>query len=277
MTGLVFNDIGWEKKTYVMGIINATPDSFSGDGIGEDLEVGVSLALSFFDSGADILDIGGESTRPPSLYGNVREISEKEEIDRVIPLIEGIRAKSSGMISVDTSKSAVAEAAIKAGANIVNDVWALKKDPAMLEVVASEKVYVVLMHNESNPNYEDVVHDTIESLKRSVDEAVRGGISEDLIIIDPGIGFGKDIFQNLEILRRLEEYKLIGRPILIGTSRKSTIGKILQLPIQERTYGTAATIAIAIAKGANIVRVHDVAEMAQVCIMSDAVIRGRAQ
>ena len=277
MTGLVFNDIGWEKKTYVMGIINATPDSFSGDGIGEDLEVGVSLALSFFDSGADILDIGGESTRPPSLYGNVREISEKEEIDRVIPLIQGIRAKSSGMISVDTSKSAVAEAAIKAGANIVNDVWALKKDPAMLEVVASEKVYVVLMHNESNPNYEDVVHDTIESLKRSVDEAVRGGISEDLIIIDPGIGFGKDIFQNLEILRRLEEYKLIGRPILIGTSRKSTIGKILQLPIQERTYGTAATVAIAIAKGANIVRVHDVAEMAQVCIMSDAVIRGRAQ
>lgn len=277
MTGLVFNDIGWEKKTYVMGIINATPDSFSGDGIGEDLEVGISLALSFFDSGADILDIGGESTRPPSLYGNVREISEKEEIDRVIPLIEGIRAKSSGMISVDTSKSAVAEAAIKAGANIVNDVWALKKDPAMLEVVASEKVYVVLMHNEANPNYEDVVYDTIESLKRSVDEAVRGGISEDLIIIDPGIGFGKDIFQNLEILRRLEEYKLIGRPILIGTSRKSTIGKILRLPIQERTYGTAATVAIAIAKGANIVRVHDVAEMAQVCIMSDAVIRGRAQ
>lgn len=277
MTGLVFNDIGWEKKTYVMGIINATPDSFSGDGIGEDLEVGVSLALSFFDSGADILDIGGESTRPPSLYGNVREISEKEEIDRVIPLIEGIRAKSSGMISVDTSKSAVAEAAIKAGANIVNDVWALKKDPAMLEVVASEKVYVVLMHNEANPNYEDVVYDTIESLKRSVDEAVRGGIPEDLIIIDPGIGFGKDIFQNLEILRRLEEYKLIGRPILIGTSRKSTIGKILRLPIQERTYGTAATVAIAIAKGANIVRVHDVAEMAQVCIMSDAVIRGRAQ
>ena len=277
MTRLVFNDIGWEKKTYVMGIINATPDSFSGDGIGEDLEVGITLALSFFDSGADILDIGGESTRPPSLYGNVREISEKEEIDRVIPLIQGIRAKSSGMISVDTSKSAVAEAAIKAGANIVNDVWALKKDPAMLEVVASEKVYVVLMHNESNPNYEDVVYDTIESLKRSVDEAVRGGIPEDLIIIDPGIGFGKDIFQNLEILRRLEEYKLIGRPILIGTSRKSTIGKILRLPIQERTYGTAATVAIAIAKGANIVRVHDVAEMAQVCIMSDAVIRGRAQ
>jgi len=277
VTGLVFNDIGWEKKTYVMGIINATPDSFSGDGIGEDLEVGITLALSFFDSGADILDIGGESTRPPSLYGNVREISEKEEIDRVIPLIEGIRAKSSGMISVDTSKSAVAEAAIKAGANIVNDVWALKKDPAMLEVVASEKVYVVLMHNEANPNYEDVVYDTIESLKRSVDEAVRGGIPEDLIIIDPGIGFGKDIFQNLEILRRLEEYKLIGRPILIGTSRKSTIGKILGLPIQERTYGTAATVAIAIAKGANIVRVHDVAEMAQVCIMSDAVIRGRAQ
>ena len=142
MTGLVFNDIGWEKKTYVMGIINATPDSFSGDGIGEDLEVGISLALSFFDSGADILDIGGESTRPPSLYGNVREISEKEEIDRVVPLIAGIRAKSSGMISVDTSKSAVAEAAIKAGANIVNDVWALKKDPAMLEVVASEKVFL---------------------------------------------------------------------------------------------------------------------------------------
>ena len=277
MKDSVFDDTRWGKKTYVMGIINATPDSFSGDGIGENVEVGVSLALSFFDSGADILDIGGESTRPPSLYGNVRDISGKEEIDRVIPLIEGIRAKSSGMISVDTSKSVVADLAIKAGANIVNDVWALKKDPAMVEVVASAKVYVVLMHNESNPNYDDVVYDTIESLKRSVDEAVRGGISEDLIIIDPGIGFGKDIFQNLEILRRLEEYKLIGRPILIGTSRKSTIGNILRLPIQERTYGTAATIAIAISKGANIVRVHDVAEMAQVCIMSDAVIRGRAQ
>ena len=277
VTDSVFDDTRWGKKTYVMGIINATPDSFSGDGIGENVEVGVSLALSFFDSGADILDIGGESTRPPSLYGNVRDISGKEEIDRVIPLIEGIRAKSSGMISVDTSKSVVADLAIKAGANIVNDVWALKKDPAMVEVVASAKVYVVLMHNESNPNYDDVVYDTIESLKRSVDEAVRGGISEDLIIIDPGIGFGKDIFQNLEILRRLEEYKLIGRPILIGTSRKSTIGNILRLPIQERTYGTAATIAIAISKGANIVRVHDVAEMAQVCIMSDAVIRGRAQ
>lgn len=277
MTDSVFDDTRWEKKTYVMGIINATPDSFSGDGIGENVEVGVSLALSFFDSGADILDIGGESTRPPSLYGHVRDISGKEEIDRVIPLIEGIRGKSSGMISVDTSKSVVADLAIKAGANIVNDVWALKKDPAMVEVVASAKVYVVLMHNEANPNYDDVVYDTIESLKRSVDEAVRGGISEDLIIIDPGIGFGKDIFQNLEILRRLEEYKLIGRPILIGTSRKSTIGNILRLPIQERTYGTAATIAIAISKGANIVRVHDVAEMAQVCIMSDAVIRGRAQ
>ena len=276
MTNSVFDDTRWGKKTYVMGIINATPDSFSGDGIAENVEVGVSLALSFFDSGADILDIGGESTRPPSLYGNVRDISGKEEIDRVIPLIEGIRAKSSGMISVDTSKSVVADLAIKAGANIVNDVWALKKDPAMVEVVASAKVYVVLMHNESNPNYNDVVYDTIESLKRSVDEAVRGGISEDLIIIDPGIGFGKDIFQNLEILRRLEEYKLIGRPILIGTSRKSTIGNILRLPIQERTYGTAATIAIAISKGANIVRVHDVAETAQVCIMSDAVIRGRA-
>ena len=277
MTELVFTDTGWEKKTYVMGIINATPDSFSGDGINGNIEAGVSQALRFYSEGADILDIGGESTRPQSLYGNVKDISGKEEINRVVPLVKEIRARSGGMISVDTSKSAVADAAIKAGANMVNDVWALKKDPEMVEVVASAKVYVVLMHNDSNPSYSDVVYDTIESLKKSVDKAVRDGIPEDLIIIDPGIGFGKDMHQNLTILRRLEEYKSIGRPILVGTSRKSTIGNILQVPVHERTYGTAASIAIAIAKGTNIVRVHDVGEMAQVCKMSDAIIREGAQ
>ena len=274
---MVFTDTGWEKKTYVMGIINATPDSFSGDGINGNIEAGVSQALSFYSEGADILDIGGESTRPQSLYGNVKDISGKEEINRVVPLVKEIRARSGGMISVDTSKSAVADAAIKAGANMVNDVWALKKDPEMVEVVASAKVYVVLMHNDPNPSYSDVVYDTIESLKKSVDKAVRDGIPEDLIIIDPGIGFGKDMHQNLTILRRLEEYKSIGRPILVGTSRKSTIGNILQVPVHERTYGTAASIAIAIAKGTNIVRVHDVGEMAQVCKMSDAIIREGAQ
>ncbi len=277
MTELVFTDTGWEKKTYVMGIINATPDSFSGDGINGNIEAGVSQALSFYSEGADILDIGGESTRPQSLYGNVKDISGKEEINRVVPLVKEIRARSGGMISVDTSKSAVADAAIKAGANMVNDVWALKKDPEMVEVVASAKVYVVLMHNDPNPSYSDVVYDTIESLKKSVDKAVMDGIPEDLIIIDPGIGFGKDMHQNLTILRRLEEYKSIGRPILVGTSRKSTIGNILQVPVHERTYGTAASIAIAIAKGTNIVRVHDVGEMAQVCKMSDAIIREGAQ
>ena len=277
MTELVFTDTGWEKKTYVMGIINATPDSFSGDGINGNIEAGVSQALRFYSEGADILDIGGESTRPQSLYGNVKDISGEEEISRVAPLVKEIRARSGGMISVDTSKSAVADAAIKAGANMVNDVWALKKDPEMVEVVASAKVYVVLMHNDSNPSYSDVVYDTIESLKKSVDKAVRDGIPEDLIIIDPGIGFGKDMRQNLTILRRLEEYKSIGRPILVGTSRKSTIGNILQVPVHERTYGTAASIAIAIAKGTNIVRVHDVGEMAQVCKMSDAIIREGAQ
>ena len=277
MTELVFTDTGWEKKTYVMGIINATPDSFSGDGLNGNIEAGVSQALRFYNEGADILDIGGESTRPQSLYGNVKDISGKEEINRVVPLVKEIRARSGGMISVDTSKSAVADAAIKAGANMVNDVWALKKDPEMVEVVASAKIYVVLMHNDSNPSYSDVVYDTIESLKKSVDKAVRDGISEDLIIIDPGIGFGKDMHQNLTILRRLEEYKSIGRPILVGTSRKSTIGNILQVPVHERTYGTAASIAIAIAKGTNIVRVHDVGEMAQVCKMSDAIIREGAQ
>ena len=277
MTELVFTDTGWEKKTYVMGIINATPDSFSGDGINGNIEAGVSQALRFYSEGADILDIGGESTSPQSLYGNVKDISGKEEINRVVPLVKEIRARSGGMISVDTSKSAVADAAIKAGANMVNDVWALKKDPEMVEVVASAKVYVVLMHNDPNPSYSDVVYDTFESLKKSVDKAVRDGIPEDLIIIDPGIGVGKDMHQNLTILRRLEEYKSIGRPILVGTSRKSTIGNILQVPVHERTYGTAASIAIAIAKGTNIVRVHDVGEMAQVCKMSDAIIREGAQ
>ena len=275
MINLAFNDIQWDRKTYVMGIINSTPDSFSGDGISGDVKAGISLGLKFFESGADLLDIGGESTRPPSLYRDVKEISGEEEIDRIVPVIEGIRANSTGMISVDTSKSTVADAAIRAGASMVNDVWALKKDPEMAQVIADAEVHVVLMHNEINPDYGDVVYDTIEGLKKSVDNAVRMGISEELIIIDPGIGFGKNTRENLTILSRLEEYKSIGRPVLIGTSRKSTIGTVLQLPVRERRYGTAATVAIAIAKNVNIVRVHDVVEMVQVCAMSDAIIRGK--
>ena len=236
----------------------------------------IGEACHIFDLFSYFIDAPATEVNTTALGGK-RDISGEEEINRVAPLVKEIRARSGGMISVDTSKSAVADAAIKAGANMVNDVWALKKDPEMVEVVASAKVYVVLMHNDSNPSYSDVVYDTIESLKKSVDKAVRDGIPEDLIIIDPGIGFGKDMRQNLTILRRLEEYKSIGRPILVGTSRKSTIGNILQVPVHERTYGTAASIAIAIAKGTNIVRVHDVGEMAQVCKMSDAIIREGAQ
>ena len=263
----------WKKKTYVMGIINATPDSFSGDGLSGDLDAGVSLAFDFIRSGADILDIGGESTRPPSLYGNVDFISDSEEIKRVVPLIAEIRSKSKVMISIDTSKAKVAEAAIQAGANMVNDVWGLKKDPEMAALVASAKVHVVIMHNQANPSYRDVVTDSIESLKKSVSDAIENGISENSIIIDPGIGFGKNMSENLTVLRRLDEYKCIGMPILIGTSRKSTIGKILDLPVQERTYGTAATVAISIWNGANIVRVHDVYKMKQVCAMTDAIVK----
>lgn len=261
-------------KTLVMGVINATPDSFSGDGIGIDVDAALGQAHHFLQNGVDLIDVGGVSSRPASIYRDVKPISAQEEIDRIIPIIDAITSKLDVIISVDTHKSKVAREAIKTGADIVNDIWGFEKDPDMVHVVRKTDVEVILMHNADIPSYDDVVEDCIDHLKKVVDKAVGSGIKRERIIIDPGIGFAKTASQNLEILRRLSEFKIIGSPILVGTSRKSTIGTVLDLPVNQRLEGTAATVAISIAKGADIVRVHDVAEMAKVVRMSDAIVRG---
>ena len=262
------------SRTLVMGVINATPDSFSGDGIGIDVDAALIQANHFVQNGVDLIDVGGESTRPSSIYKGVKSISVQDEIDRVIPIIDAITSKLDVTVSVDTYKSKVAVEAIRKGASIVNDVWAFEKDTEMANVVKTTDVEVILMHNTDSPTYGDVVDDCIRHLKRVVDKAVEFGIKRDRIIIDPGIGFAKTPTQNLEILRRLSEFKVLGYPIMVGTSRKSTIGSVLDLPVDQRLEGTAATIAISIAKGADIVRVHDVMEMSRVVKMSDAIVRG---
>ena len=270
----VLESLPFGTRTFVMGVLNVTPDSFSGDGLGSDVNTALSRASRFIEEGVDIIDVGGESTRPSGIYEGVQEIQEEEEIRRVIPVIDAIKSRTNVLISVDTYKANVALAAVNAGASIVNDIWGMQRDPDMTSVISSTGCSVVLMHNTSNPDYSDVVQDTIFTLSEMVDRAVRSGVNKESILIDPGIGFGKTVKQNLEILRRLDEYKTIGRPLLVGTSRKSTIGNVLDLPVDERLEGTAATVALAIAKGVDIVRVHDVKEMIRVSRMSDAIVRG---
>jgi len=262
------------SKTLIMGVINATPDSFSGDGIDIDVDAALRQANHFVKNGVDLIDVGGESSRPSSIYKGVKSISVQDEIDRVVPIVEIITSELDVRVSVDTFKSKVAWEAIKKGASIVNDIWSFEKDADMANVVKNTDVDVILMHNTDNPKYGDVVEDCIRGLKRVVDRAVKFGVKKDRIIIDPGIGFAKTPTQNLEILRRLSEFKVLGFPILVGTSRKSTIGAVLGLPVDQRLEGTAATVAICITKGADIVRVHDVAEMSRVVKMSDAIVRG---
>ena len=267
----------WGKRTYVMGVINVTPDSFSNDGVGDDVEAAVRVASEFQENGADIIDVGGESTRPPGIYGGSEPVSADEELSRVLPMIEAIRGETDLPVSIDTYKATVAQAAIEAGASMINDVWALQRDPEMLRVAADAEVPVVLMHNQVGTEYDDVVPDVIEGLRRRVDAAVEGGVRAENIIVDPGMGFGKTAEQNLAILRRLDEFESLGLPLLVGMSRKSTIGYVLDLPVEERVEGTAATVALSIAGGADIVRVHDVKEMARVARMTDAVVRGWSQ
>ena len=245
----------WGSRTYIMGIINLTPDSFSGDGLGEDTAAAVAQAQRYAEEGADILDIGGESTRP----GHV-PVTAEEEIRRVVPTLHAIRQAVSLPISIDTYKSAVAAAALAAGANMVNDIWGLRRDPRMAEVVATSRVPVVLMHNQEGTDYHDLMADIVRTLRESVALAREAGVADSNIIIDPGIGFGKRREHNLEVLARLGELRVLGRPILLGTSRKSTIGHLLGTPPHDRLEGTAATVALGIANGADIVRVHDVKE-----------------
>lgn len=259
----------WGNRTYVMGIINLSPDSFSGDGLGDDIPAIVEQALRFQDEGADFLDVGAESTRP-----GARPITPEEEIRLLVPALEAVGAVAKLPVSVDTYKANVARAAVAAGAGIINDVWGLKFDPRLAEVAAESGAPLILMHNQANREYGNLISDVMESLLTSVGIAAAAGVSRDNLALDPGIGFGKTPDHNLEILNHLDELKALGFPLLVGTSRKSTIGYVLDLPVEERLEGTAATVALSIARGADIVRVHDVKQMARVCRMTDAIIRG---
>ncbi|MFZ5817105.1 MAG: dihydropteroate synthase [Bacillota bacterium] len=258
------------RRTQIMGILNVTPDSFSDGGRYLSVERAVAHALRMIGEGADIIDIGGESTRPGHL-----PVDAEEEKRRVLPVIRAVRqAAPDVLISIDSYKAEVAEAALEAGADILNDVWGMQRDPAMARVAARHRAPVVLMHNQHGTEYRELLGDMIAFFQRSVELGRQAGLPEELVIIDPGIGFGKTPLQNLEVLQRLAELKVLGRPILLGTSRKSTIGKVLGgLPPEERVEGTAATVALGIAFGAEIVRVHDVLEMKRVAVMTDAILR----
>jgi len=264
----------WGTKTFVMGVLNVTPDSFSRDGVGTDVERAVEQALRFQKWGADIIDIGGESTRPASIYPDSEMVSVVDELDRVLPVIEALTHLLEIPISIDTYKSEVATQAIASGAEIVNDVWGLTRDPDIGAVIAKSGVPVILTHNQAHIRYRDVVPDVFGRLHELAQNAIELGISKENIILDPGMGFGKTAQHNLQILRRLREFDALDLPLLVGMSRKSTIGYVLDLPVDDRIEGTAATVAISIANGADIVRVHDVKEMARVAKMTDAIVRG---
>ncbi len=283
--------LNWGERTYVMGILNLTPDSFSGDGLLAAGEAGltrvVEQARGFLAAGADILDVGGESTRPGST-----PVEAEEELRRVIPAIQALSAEfPDALISIDTYKAAVAEAAFAAGAAILNDVWALRADPDVAAAASRAGAPVVLMHNRSRPasvevrerlgnayhgaEYKNLIEDVKSELLGSVELARAAGIPAEHILLDPGIGFGKTVSQNLELIDRLEEIRALGFPVLLGPSRKSFIGYTLDLPPGERLEGTAAAVSVGICRGADIIRVHDVEFMARVARMTDAIVRGR--
>ena len=259
----------WGQRTYVMGIINLTPDSFSGDGLRGAVPAAVALAQQMEAEGADIIDMGAESTRPGGA-----PVSADEELRRLLPGLAAVCSAVDVPISVDTYKAVVAERALQAGASVINDVWGLRSDERMAQVAVDAGVPVILMHNQHEASYGDLVPDIIAGIARSTTLARSEGVRADNIIIDPGIGFGKTADHNLELLRRLPELKTAGFPMLVGVSRKSTIGRILNLPEQERLEGTAAAVSMSIAGGADIVRVHDVKQMARVARMTDAIVRG---
>lgn len=258
------------EKTYIMGILNVTPDSFSDGGKYWDTEKAVERAKVMVDEGADIIDVGGESTRP-----GYTPVSLEEEIRRVLPVVERLVKEVGVPVSVDTTKPEVAKRALELGADIINDQWGLQKDEKMAEVVAEYGVPVVVMFNKEDRQYDDIVSEHLAFLRRSVELAVKAGLNREKVIIDPGIGFGKSPEQNLYIMKHLSEFKSLGLPILLGTSRKSMIGHVLDLPVNERVEGTAATVAYGITQGVDIVRVHDVKEMARVARMTDAMVRWR--
>lgn len=261
-----------------MGVLNLSPDSFSGDGLGNDVEAAVALALRLQADGADLIDVGGESTRPPGRFYGVgaAPVSIQEELGLVLPVIERLKEAISLPISIDTYKADVAYRAVIAGATVINDVWGLKKDPEIASIASENKVPLVLTHNQQTTEYTDIIPDIINGLKESIQIALERGVDIHQIVIDPGIGFGKTPEGNLEILRRLDEFRsVIHRPVMVGTSRKSTIGLVTEVSVpDDRVEGTAATVALAIAKQVDMIRVHDVLQMRRVARMSDAIVRG---
>lgn len=288
--------IEWGKRTLIMGILNITPDSFSGDGLLSDqkaastnlLDAALSQARRFIAQGADIIDIGGESTRP-----GAQPVSLDEELSRIIPVVAAFSASIDAILSIDTYKTEVAKAALDAGADWINDIWGLRADPGMAEVISQHAATVILMHNRLMPQsaevqarlgghylgakYQNLIEDVKRELLESVEISHAAGIPDEHIILDPGLGFGKTVEQNLELIDRLAEFRSLHYPLLVGPSRKSFIGYTLNLPPEERLEGTAAAVAISIARGADIIRVHDVDAMVKVARLADAITRRGAQ
>jgi dihydropteroate synthase len=266
----------WGMRTFVMGIVNVTPDSFSGDGLlashsdTDTVAAALAQARRMVEQGADILDVGGESTRP----GHAA-VTADQEGERVLPVVAAIRAALPGIpVSIDTTKPTVAEAALDAGADLINDIWGVSPDDSLARLAASRGVPYAVMHNREEPRYDDVVREVISDLEAALDRATGLGVAFDNLLVDPGIGFGKTADHNLELLRNLDALRVLGRPILLGTSRKSTIGKVLGgAPANERLEGTLATTALGIAHGADMVRVHDVAANVRAARMADAIVR----
>jgi dihydropteroate synthase len=281
-------DLDWGKKTYIMGILNLTPDSFSGDGLlvlGDPIQQALAQAEEFVRDGADILDLGAESSRP-----GAQPVTAQEELERLLPILNEIKARGlPALVSVDTWKAEVAEACLEAGADWINDIWGLRADARLAEVIARYKAMAVLMHNRSQSaavrdlgtlgssyqgaDYADLIPDIKTDLTASMRIAKDAGIEKERIILDPGIGFGKTVTQNLALINHLDEFKALGCPLLIGPSRKSFIGQVLDLPVEQREEGTAAAVAIGIARGADIMRVHNVMMMARVAKLADAIVR----
>jgi dihydropteroate synthase len=265
----------WGERTFVMGIINVTPDSFSGDGLlasgapERGMAAAVAQARAMADEGADVLDIGGESTRPGHATVDI-----EEELRRVVPVVRAVREALPSMpLTIDTTKPAVAAAALDRGANAINDIWGVGEDDALARLAAERRVPIVLMHNRAEPRYERLLPEILVDLRRAIDRALAAGVPLADILVDPGFGFGKTADQNLALLRELGDLRALGRPILLGTSRKSTLGKVLDLPPEERVEATLATTVLGIAAGVDMVRVHDVRANVRAARTADAVVR----
>lgn len=259
--------LDYEQKTIVMGILNVNPDSFSDGGKYNEVDKAVERAIQMVEDGADIIDIGGESTRP-----GYTEISVEEELERVIPIIERLKMEVEVPLSIDTYKGEVARQSLRAGAHVINDIWGAKRDSKMAAIAAEYQAPLILMHNRDNLNYTSFLEDVVSDLQESIDIAIGAGVSNEKIILDPGIGFAKDLNGNLEMMRGLDRLVAMGYPVLLATSRKSLIGNVLNLPVEKRIEGTGATICYGIQKGCQLIRVHDVKEMARMARMMDALM-----